>query len=213
LIYQVYSEQEYVERDPDGIWRSDHNALPGALTLIVRRTGRVVATATIVPDGLLLGLPLERMYSSEVDGLRDQGHRLAEINGLAVLQEEGRAGYDLLLHVFRAGYEYACNILRADRLLAVVSPHHASFYRRLLGFEQLGGLRCDPQCNGAASVALCLDARAVSSHLQRALRSKRDSRNRKILLLAPSEARDLNQWLRFGAEPEPEPATTGSLTG
>lgn len=165
FVYDMYRDAGFCEPSRGGMRVSLHDALPGTATIVVESDGRPVATATVVPDSPL-GLPLERMYGPEVELLRDGGRSLCEINRLVCVGTRGRKRLDILLHVFRAAYYYSRTVLDADDFLIVVSPEHAHFYRRVLQFEDLGGLRADPHANGAASLALRLELSTASERMR-----------------------------------------------
>ncbi|MBL8798110.1 MAG: hypothetical protein JNM56_29705 [Planctomycetia bacterium] len=60
-----------------------YHALPDTLVLVAQEQARVVATFTLVPDNVLLGLPMECLYGAELAALRQAGHRLVETTSLA----------------------------------------------------------------------------------------------------------------------------------
>ncbi len=48
-----------------------------------------------------------------------------------------------------------------DDWLFVVSPEHARFYGRLFMAREIGGVRTDPECHDAPSIALDVDMRRM----------------------------------------------------
>ncbi len=156
FVYRAYREEGFTGRGGGGLWYSLHHILPATATFIMCRNGEIVATATAVPDSPL-GLPMERMYREEIDGLRRQGRRPCEIAGLAVRGASFSTRLQAILHMYRVVYYYAKFYLTAHDFTVVVSPEHARFYRRVLLFDEIGGERSDPNANGAASVAIRLD--------------------------------------------------------
>ena len=57
--------------------------LPDTVTLVAKHGDHVVATFSLVPDTMLLGLPMESIFGDEVAELRRRRHRMAEAIGLA----------------------------------------------------------------------------------------------------------------------------------
>ena len=82
LVADNYQARGYEEAGFDLRFTSYH-ALPDTATVVAKQGGRVVATFSLVPDNTLLGLPIEAVYRPEVQTLRRQGRRLAEVTNLA----------------------------------------------------------------------------------------------------------------------------------
>jgi hypothetical protein len=60
-----------------------YHALPDTVTFIAKHQGRVMMTFSLVPDNTMLGLPLQAIFDEEVNQLRRQRRRLAEVISLA----------------------------------------------------------------------------------------------------------------------------------
>jgi hypothetical protein len=112
-----------------------HILLPGSHTLLIKNCREVVATLSMVEDDPMLGLPLDAVYHQELDALRRQGRKVCEICSLAVSSK--LASGKLLLPLFRAMYWRALED-RIDDMCIMVNPKHATFYRTVLLFEDLG---------------------------------------------------------------------------
>jgi hypothetical protein len=127
---------------------------------------RVVCTLSLVGDGEL-GLPIESAFPAEVAHLRRQGRSLGEVTSLADLREVESTGMSPLLKAMglmaqRARYR------GIEDLLITVHPHHVQFYKRFIGFEQIGDTRPYGSVLDNPAVPLLLDLTALSVNHPRA---------------------------------------------
>ncbi|MCC6531800.1 MAG: long-chain N-acyl amino acid synthase [Burkholderiales bacterium] len=115
-------------------------SVPGAcvrrVTLEACHQHETIGTLTVNLDAAL-GLHAEDLYPDEVDRYRTQGARLCEFTRLALDVEA--CSKQALACLFHVGFVFAYRIYRASDLLIEVNPRHAPFYRRILGFELIGG--------------------------------------------------------------------------
>lgn len=125
----------------------------GKVTLSASIEDETVATITAGVDSAE-GLYVGRLYSAEVQALRDEGRRLCEFTKLAV--DESVRSPAVLAAIFHVAFMYVRQMQRCTDLLIEVNPRHVSFYRRMLGFERAAGERIDPAV-GAPAVLLRLD--------------------------------------------------------
>jgi molybdopterin/thiamine biosynthesis adenylyltransferase len=197
LVRRLYQDAGYLDASSDLFWYSLHDALPQTVTLVIRDdTGTIVASGTMIPDSPL-GLPMERMYAHEVQRLRSEGRRVCEINRLVATDRSFKGGRLILMHLFRACYYYARDVLKADDWLCVVSPGHAKFYRHYLLSQDIGGRRADPECQDAASIALDVDIRAAEARYRQRQQMGRDRLGLCDFFLPPSrEADALSRFVR-----------------
>jgi hypothetical protein len=198
LVFDVYRAKGFTEPGAPPLWYSIHNALPGTVTFVVKDEDDVpLATGTVVPDSPF-GLPMERMYAEEVDGLRRAGRRVCEINSLvSCVTSEGWRARKIILKVFSAAFWYARDVLGAEDLLCVTSPEHSRFYRRILLLDAIGPLRGDPHANDAPSVPLRLNTVTAEAAFQRKYGFRNGPRNL-YRFFCPSQADilRLESWMR-----------------
>lgn len=102
------------------------------------------------------GLPADAAYRDKLDALRQGGHRLCEPGSLAVdpTVPNSRA---MLAALFHLAYMYARHVLDCTGILLQVNPRHVAFYRRMLGFVEIGEVRNCPKVD-APAVLLWLTA-------------------------------------------------------
>ena len=181
---QALMEQRYAWR---GYATSPLELHPsGSVTLTAHARGKILGTVTAAADGPQ-GMFIEKLYP-EVDALRSDGRRLCEFTRLAI--DEGVNSRAVLGALFHTGVLYLADLHDCTDVLIEVNPRHARFYQRMLGFEQWGELRQDPQVN-APAVLLRLDLRycvAESVRLGGRRSSARGTRSIYPYFFAPAEA-------------------------
>lgn len=155
LLYASYVRSGLAVRNPSGIRVTPYHLLDTTEVFVAKARQEVFMTISLIADGQL-GLPMESMYGDQIQQLRTSGKRVAEVGCFADRRADGmrfnpafNGLTKLLVQTARhRGY---------DTLVVAVHPRHANFYRRLLGFEDIGGLAyCEYVANRPA-VALLLD--------------------------------------------------------
>ncbi|MHB1287495.1 MAG: N-acyl amino acid synthase FeeM domain-containing protein [Leptospirales bacterium] len=139
LVDQMYARKGY---DHENII---HNT-PHTITLIsYARDGDVIGTITIGIDSKEEGLLADEGYREELDKLRAQGKKISEFNGLAI--DSSVQSKLVVARLFHIAMLYPWGIFGHSDLVIEVTPVHARFYRRMLGFEQIGLERICPRVN------------------------------------------------------------------
>lgn len=120
---------------------------PNRITLMADVAGQPIGTLTIgldSPSGLLV----DALYRDEIERLRHNGRTVCEFTKLAV--DQAMQSKRVLAALFQLAYIYAHRIHAATDVVIEVNPRHVLFYRRMLGFEQLGEERMCPRVNAPA---------------------------------------------------------------
>ncbi len=120
---------------------------PDAVTLGAFNHGEMFGTITVRFESAQ-ALSVESLYADEVAQLRAKGARLCEFGKLAIDRSEH--SLESIATMFHAAYIFARRIRGATDLLIEVNPRHAGFYKRMLGFEQLGPQRICERVNAPA---------------------------------------------------------------
>ena len=120
---------------------------PTRITLETSRGEKLFGTLTLGLDSKE-GLLADALFQSEINGLRAMGRKLCEITSLAV--DPQCESKDVLASLFHLAYIYGRILHKATDLLIEVNPRHARFYKRLLGFHQIGPVRTCPRVNAPA---------------------------------------------------------------
>ena len=155
LVHEECRAKGYARDDETGLRYSEHDALPGTGTFLIRKGETPIGTISVFPDSPL-GLPADELYREEIAGLRAQGRTVAEIGRLAVAAHYA-GDRKMVLNMIDVSHIYARSVLKADDVVITVNPAHRVFYERRMLFDALGGeKRFDSVC-GALAVLLRMD--------------------------------------------------------
>ncbi len=166
LVHHEYAKRGYVTPDNSSseIKLSLFNALPQTTTFIALFEDEIIGTVTLIPDSPL-GVPMDSIYRDELDGLRRQGRRLAEVSMLAVRTDLFGRGVFLMLNskklflvfnLFKLMFDYTRFLTSITTLCIAVHPKHDLLYRFLF-FHDLAGERVYPGANRNPAIAKILD--------------------------------------------------------
>lgn len=109
--------------------------------------GELVGTLTASRDSSA-GLLADTLYGEEIRDLRKPARVICEVTRLAV--DADYHDPELLKSLFRAAYQYARAVFGGTDAVIEVNPRHAGYYRRELGFQQVGKLRICPRVEAPA---------------------------------------------------------------
>lgn len=143
LVKEMYSRRGYSTEGIIGMPRRD-----STITLDAHDAEKVMGTLTVRIDTRDTGLLADALYKNEIDGYRGAGGKVCEVSKLAVDPRYGSK--ELMAALFQMAYLYSHVINHASDAFIEVNPRHAGFYKRMLGFEQVGGLRTCPRVNAPA---------------------------------------------------------------
>lgn len=154
LVYQLYRRIDIINENPIGLHTSMHAVFPNTSVVLGQLNGEVVSTMSVMHDSDY-GLPLDRVYSRQLNMLRRLGRPLIEVGLLADRREKaGRAlsaVMEMMRHtVWNAYYQ------QAD-IVCGVHPHHADFYIKAFGCDVIGPVLLYPTVRNRPVVLLRLD--------------------------------------------------------
>lgn len=153
LVYDRYVKRGFQTENLTGVRFTPHFALPTSHTFIATLGAEVIGTLTMIIDGVL-GICMEKDYPGEIQAMRNQGRRMAELSCLVT-----RRSKDLpaLLRLFHAAYAYALHQQGVTDFCIAVTTEHQNFYRNALLFEQIGDSKpCTLLSNNASVVGMNL---------------------------------------------------------
>lgn len=145
LVEKMYSWRGY-EANP-------LNRDPNKITLVAHQEDKVAGTVTLGLDSPV-GLVVDELYKAEIDKLRAQGRKVAELTKLAV--DESSASKSVLAALSHIAFIYAFHIHKYTDFVIEVNPRHVFFYKRMLGYNQIGEEKMCPRV-GAPAVLLHID--------------------------------------------------------
>lgn len=100
--------------------------------------GAVIGTLTLNLDSEQ-GLLAEELYMEEIACFRAQGRKICELSRLAL--DPAHSSKEMLASLFHFAYIHGRLLNEVTDLFVEVNPRHAGFYKRMLGFEQIGPVR------------------------------------------------------------------------
>lgn len=112
-----------------------------------------LGTLTLIID-LGKGLLADQHYQEEIDNFRDKETRVCEVSKLAF--NPSSSSKEIFASLFHIAYLYAYCIYGVKNAFIEINPRHAAFYKRMLGFEQIGEERVCKRVD-APAVLLRLD--------------------------------------------------------
>jgi len=142
LVRRMYAWRGYRTGDQS----TEHHA-QRRVTLAAWQDDDLAATLTLNLDGDT-GLLSELLYPQEITVLRSNQGRLCEYSRLAV--DPAFSSPPLLENFFRFAYNFARSQLKCSDAVVEVNPRHARYYRRELGFTELGPRKICPRVDAPA---------------------------------------------------------------
>lgn len=155
LVQRMYAKRGYII---PGLKK-----LPERITLTAYQNEAVVGTITLGVDSER-GLLADENYKAEVDRLRAEGRRVCELAKFAV--DQSRGSKRVLAALFHIAYIYGRVLQKQTDVVIEVTPRHAAFYKRMLGFEQFGPERLNTRVN-TMGVLLRLEIEYVDRQIER----------------------------------------------
>lgn len=155
LVQRMYSKKGY---DVPGMRK-----MPDRITLMASQDDMVVGTITLGIDSGK-GLLADENYKNEVDKLRADNRRVCELTKFAV--DQTRGSKRVLAALFHIAYIYGRVLQKQTDVVIEVTPKHAPFYRRMLGFKQMGEERLNSRVN-TVGVLLRLEIEYVDQQIAR----------------------------------------------
>ncbi len=139
-----------------------HQIRPDCITLVASSGKEVFGTVTLRLDGPE-GLLADTLYGDELAYYRQGKARLCELTRLAVDTHHNTK--EVLGALFHLIYIHSRLIHGATAVIIEVHPRHAGFYKRMLGFTEIGGEKACPRVNNAPAVLLHLDMHHVDEQI------------------------------------------------
>lgn len=148
LIKRMYSWRGYNTEDSTVIPYNQNQ-----LTFEASNESELFGTLTLGIDSEE-GLSADQLYKEELNAFRRKGKKICEVSKLAF--EPQFSSKELFASLFHLAYIYAYTIHKVQHAFIEVNPRHAAFYKRMLGFRQIGEQRICPRVD-APAVLLHLD--------------------------------------------------------
>lgn len=162
IVYTAYRESDYIKEDHvSGMAFNAHSLLPSTCIFIFKEYLKVISTMTYIADNETFGLPMDGLYKPELDALRKQGRKIAEVGALATPRR--RRWSNLVIYLAKAVFNYA-HLTDVDDVCIMVNPKHVRFYKEIFLFEEFGEERWYKGVN-APAVALRISMREYDQQM------------------------------------------------
>jgi hypothetical protein len=170
-VFKAYTRKGYLSKTKPADTFFGYSRQRQAKSFLASRKGRVLTTATVIPDSPL-GLPMDTLYKKHLDKLR-RGNNICEISMLAsephgpateLPSPSPRDKWYLMLHLFDHILTYVKYSLKADYICIAIHPKYAKTYEAL-NFQPLAGFKAYRELNGAPAIAKYLDVRQTFTKL------------------------------------------------
>jgi len=173
LVHKKYSEKGYIKtRKPYGLFFNPHSLLSTNGCLIAEdKNKNVVATLGVVSDSSQYGLPMDSLFSKELQQYRNDRLRISEIHSFAVDDERpvAKGAFALL---FRSLHPIMQR--NADVVCHEIHPSHFPIYHGRLYFESFGESKYHQDLSDAPALPCSLTVKDNSFVLD-ALKGRLDS--------------------------------------
>ncbi|MEI8196308.1 MAG: hypothetical protein WCI73_10395 [Phycisphaerae bacterium] len=136
LLYSVYRRVGYIPPNPYELHTTPHAISPEALVVTAKIQGLTVGTISAIPDGPL-GLPLDSVYHTQLQALREPGRRLVEIGLFADRREDVDRSFITILELMRFTFYFGYHQATTDCVCGI-PPRRARLYARAFGFDIIG---------------------------------------------------------------------------
>jgi hypothetical protein len=134
------------------------------LTIVAYEGPTPVGTLSIGFDGPK-GMLCDDLYKSEIDRLRSEGRQVCEFIKFAA-HNPASSPLGTLAVLFHVAFLYASATRGYSDVVAEVNPRHVKFYKRGLGFQQIGPERVNSRVN-APAVLLCAQFDYIGEQIRR----------------------------------------------
>lgn len=153
LAYQVYLDKRYIkENSNEWLVQSYDQNSETVILLVQDRLKNTVGSVTLVFDGTSR-LPAEKIYNEELNTLRKQNEKIAEISRL-VIDPHYRNSKEVLVLLFNYLYIYSYFVKKYSCLAIEVNPRHTAYYQALLHFRAIGEQKPCPNVQSAPAILM-----------------------------------------------------------
>jgi hypothetical protein len=164
IVYRGYVARRYCLPNDVKMHYHYYSFLPESRTFALKDKDKLLGTISVVVDSPC-GLPMDSLFQREIDHLRGQGKKLAEVSLLAMAPDENKrkifslTDFDKqvrLFCLFKMMYEYAANVAGVTDLIIGVHPKHETLYKYLT-FKAMGSPKDYPGARGNPALPMHLD--------------------------------------------------------
>jgi hypothetical protein len=169
LLYRQYRRRGYCPANSLGLHFSPYMFAEESRTFVLRQNNQLCGTISVFPDSAA-GVPCESLFPQEIENLRKQGIKFAEVGLLATkLSNMTIRGYTLtstqkmlpVFSLFKIMVNFALD-RGITHLVITIHPKHALLYR-FFGFRQFSEIKSYGKVCGKPALPMIFDLKA-STH-------------------------------------------------
>lgn len=155
LVHDAYVHKGYMDPSPSGMRVTEFTLSPHTTTFIGRQKGDIISTISLFEDSEA-GLAMDAIYREELNQLRKQGRKIAEVGSLATPVNNWNGRPDATFHMFKIMLNYAMDYLNLDDLVIAVNPRQKHFYAWVMLCDEIGELKSYGYVKSNPAVAMRL---------------------------------------------------------
>lgn len=156
LLHDVYVDANFIEASYPPVRIVEQHNDPQTAIFNGKCDGKIIYTSSLFPDNEF-GLPIDIGFKKEVDALRNQGKKLAEIGCLATHHDYRNGNKVIPMYGNRMLIQYAKYTLGIDDILITTHPKYLKIYVDMFQFNVIGEISSFGYVNDNPAVALRLD--------------------------------------------------------
>lgn len=154
LISEAYTAAGLDNLSETNLRITPYHLLSSTIVFIAKLDGHIVMTVSLIQDSHL-GLPMDSIYSEELEARRNSGMKLAEVGCLAA-RKDLRNSVDIFIELGKLLVQFA--LYRGlDALVIAVHPKHKRFYEKIFAFRQFGLVKTYPTVENKPAVGMELN--------------------------------------------------------
>lgn len=166
LGYQVYLSKGFISPNPHEMLIHSYDSNDETVVLIVQDKQKNIAGSVTIVFDVNSRLPAEKIYREELKALRDSGTKMAELSRL-VISPDYRNSKDILVLLFNYATIFIRQVKHYNSLSIQVNPRHKNYYKSILNFDEVGGLKACPQVQNAPAVLLYISEKKYRAEIAR----------------------------------------------
>lgn len=203
LAYQIYLEKGYIKNDYREMLIQNYDMSKETVILMVQDNKKTLAgslTLVFNEDG---ELPVEKIYKEEIKKLNIFPKKIVEISRL-VVNHKHRNAPEVLRLLINYLMIYSYHVKNYTSLAIQVNPRHVLYYKSLLEFDEIGGVKLCPSVQNAPAVLLYLPLSRYQAEIHKyASNSKQIKKGRSMYqyFLNPAQEKLVAQYLKNQFKP------------
>lgn len=180
LVYKVFLKTGFIQPSPTPFRLApQHSHKDSRVFIGVNKENnkeKVVYSISIFPDSDA-GLPMDTVFSKELEKLRAKGRFIVEAGHLAADSTYKMNTMNVPMLGNKILHQYTSEYLDADDIVIAIHPKYRWFYEELLLFEKIGEIGEYSYANNNPAVAMRLDLRTAQARYKKVYRKISKEKN------------------------------------